>query len=45
MIYKKSKIAFKEFKKINEVNKNKFVVASDIVANKIIREIITTLCE
>jgi N6-L-threonylcarbamoyladenine synthase len=41
ILYKKSRIAFNEFKKINETNKNKFVVA----ANKRIREVLTNLCE
>ncbi|MDA8918168.1 tRNA (adenosine(37)-N6)-threonylcarbamoyltransferase complex transferase subunit TsaD [Candidatus Pelagibacter sp.] len=45
ILYKKSKIAFEEFKKINEVNKNKFVVAGGVAANKRIREVLTNLCE
>jgi N6-L-threonylcarbamoyladenine synthase len=45
ILYKKSKIAFKEFKKMNQENKNKFVVAGGVAANKKIREVLTSLCE
>jgi N6-L-threonylcarbamoyladenine synthase len=45
ILYKKSKIAFKEFKKINEINKNKFVVAGGVAANKKIREVLANLCK
>jgi N6-L-threonylcarbamoyladenine synthase len=45
ILYKKSKIAFTEFKKMNEINKNKFVVAGGVAANKRIREVLTNLCE
>jgi N6-L-threonylcarbamoyladenine synthase len=45
ILYKKSKIAFEEFKKMNEANKNKFVVAGGVAANKKIREVLTNLCE
>ena len=45
ILYKKSKIAFVEFKKINENTKNKFVVAGGVAANKKIREVLTNLCE
>jgi N6-L-threonylcarbamoyladenine synthase len=45
ILYKKSKIAFSEFKKINEANRNKFVVAGGVAANKKIREVLTNLCE
>jgi len=45
ILYKKSKIAFTEFKKMNEINKNKFVVAGGVAANKRIREVLTSLCE
>jgi len=45
ILYKKSKIAFKEFKKTNELNKNKFVVAGGVAANKRIREVLTNLCK
>ena len=43
ILYKKSKIAFKEFKKINE-NSNKFVVAGGVAANKGIRKVLENLC-
>jgi len=45
ILYKKSKIAFKEFKKMNGINKNKFVVAGGVAANKRIREVLTNLCK
>jgi N6-L-threonylcarbamoyladenine synthase len=45
ILYKKSKIAFEEFKKMNQANKNKFVVAGGVAANKKIREVLTNLCE
>jgi len=45
ILYKKSKIAFLEFKKMNETNQNKFVVAGGVAANKRIREVLTNLCE
>jgi len=45
ILYKKSKIAFDEFKKINTTNKNKFVVAGGVAANKRIREVLTNLCK
>jgi N6-L-threonylcarbamoyladenine synthase len=45
ILYKKSKIAFREFKKINKTNKNKFVVAGGVAANKKIREVLANLCE
>ena len=45
ILYKKSKIAFKEFKKMNTTNKNKFVVAGGVAANKRIREVLTNLCK
>ena len=44
ILYKKSMIAFGEFKKMNPDNKNKFVVAGGVAANKKIREILTNLC-
>jgi N6-L-threonylcarbamoyladenine synthase len=44
ILYKKSKIAFEEFKKMNQKNKNKFVVAGGVAANKRIREVLTNLC-
>jgi N6-L-threonylcarbamoyladenine synthase len=45
ILYKKSKIAFEEFKKINKTNKNKFIVAGGVAANKRIREVLTNLCK
>jgi N6-L-threonylcarbamoyladenine synthase len=45
ILYKKSKIAFEEFKKMNKKNKNKFVIAGGVAANKRIREVLTKLCE
>ena len=45
ILYKKTKIAFQEFKKINTTNKNKFVVAGGVAANKNIRQLLTTLCK
>ena len=44
ILYKKSKIAFKEFKKINLNKNNTFVVAGGVAANKKIREILKSLC-
>ena len=43
ILYKKSKIAFKEFRKINK-NGNKFVVAGGVAANKKIRKVLENLC-
>ena len=45
ILYKKTKIAFKDFKKINENDQNKFVVAGGVAANKRIREVLETLCK
>jgi len=45
ILYKKSKIAFEEFKKINKTTQNKFIVAGGVAANKKIREVLTNLCE
>ena len=46
ILYKKSKIAFEEFKKLNSNNnKNIFVVAGGVAANKKIREVLTNLCK
>ena len=45
ILYKKSKIAFEEFRKMNNTNKNKFVVAGGVAANKRIREVLTNLSE
>ena len=45
ILYKKSKVAFKEFKNVNGDKANTFVVAGGGAANKRIREVLTTLCE
>ena len=44
ILYKKSKVAFEEFKKINNHSKGKFVVAGGVAANIKIREVLTKLC-
>ena len=45
ILYKKSKDAFAEFKKMNKTSKNNFVVAGGVAANKKIREVLTNLCD
>ena len=45
ILYKKSKIAFKEFKNINKNINNTFVVAGGVAANKKIRDVLTKLCK
>jgi N6-L-threonylcarbamoyladenine synthase len=45
ILYKKSKVAFKEFKNINGDKDNTFVVAGGVAANKKIRGVLTTLCK
>ena len=45
ILYKKSKVAFEEFKKLNKEKKNTFVVAGGVAANKRIREVLTSLCK
>ena len=45
ILYKKTKIAFEEFKKMNKNNKNKFVVAGGVAANKKIRDMLENLCK
>ena len=45
ILYKKSKVAFKEFKNINRDKDNAFVVAGGVAANKKIREVLIKLCE
>ena len=45
ILYKKSRIAFKEFKNIYGNKSNIFVVAGGVAANKKIRKILTNLCE
>ena len=44
ILYKKSKVAFQEFKKIHNQKNNTFVVAGGVAANKKIREVLTNLC-
>jgi len=44
ILYKKSKVAFKEFKNLNNDKRNIFVVAGGVAANKKIREVLTKLC-
>ena len=43
ILYKKSKIAFEEFKKINKESKDTFVVAGGVAANKRIRTVLENL--
>jgi N6-L-threonylcarbamoyladenine synthase len=45
ILYKKTKIAFNEFEKINEPKEKIFVVAGGVAANKKIRSILINLCE
>jgi len=45
ILYKKSKVAFKEYKDLNGLKNNSFVVAGGVAANKNIREVLTRLCE
>ena len=45
ILYKKSKVAFKEFININGDKEKKFVVAGGVAANKKIRKILTKLCD
>jgi N6-L-threonylcarbamoyladenine synthase len=45
ILFKKTKIAFQEFKKMNNNNKNKFVVAGGVAANKKIRKMLENLCK
>ncbi len=45
ILYKKTKIAFTEFEKVNELNKKNFVVAGGVAANKKIRSMLVNLCE
>ena len=44
ILYKKTKIAFEEFKKQNKTDKKNFVVAGGVAANKKIRSMLTNLC-
>ena len=45
ILLKKTKIAFNEFEKINELKKKIFVVAGGVAANKKIRSMLINLCE
>ncbi|MDC3030952.1 tRNA (adenosine(37)-N6)-threonylcarbamoyltransferase complex transferase subunit TsaD [Candidatus Pelagibacter sp.] len=45
ILYKKTKIAFKEFEKQNDLTEKKFVVAGGVAANKNIRNMLISLCE
>ena len=45
ILYKKTKIAFTQFEKINELNEKIFVVAGGVAANKKIRSMLIDLCE
>ena len=45
ILYKKTKIAFKNFEKQSNPIKKKFVVAGGVAANKNIRKMLTNLCE
>ncbi len=44
ILYKKSKVAFKEFENINRNKEKVFVVAGGVAANKKIRKTLTKLC-
>ena len=44
ILYKKTKIAFREFEKQNKIKKKIFVVAGGVAANKNIRSILDNLC-
>ena len=45
ILLKKTKIAFNEFEKINELKEKIFVVAGGVAANKKIRSMLINLCE
>jgi N6-L-threonylcarbamoyladenine synthase len=45
ILYKKTKIAFSEFEKQNELKQKIFVVAGGVAANKNIRLMLTSLCD
>ena len=45
ILYKKTKIAFNEFEKLNNTQEKKFVVAGGVAANKNIRAMLTNLCK
>ena len=44
ILYKKTKIAFNEFEKLNNLQEKKFVVAGGVAANKKIRSMLINLC-
>ena len=44
ILYKKTKIAFKEFEKQKKIEKKKFVIAGGVAANKNIRNMLKKLC-
>ena len=44
ILYKKTKIAFNEFEKLNNLREKKFVVAGGVAANKKIRSMLVNLC-
>ena len=44
ILYKKTKIAFNEFEKLNNLQEKKFVVAGGVAANKKIRSMLVNLC-
>ena len=45
ILYKKTKIAFRQFEKLNNPNEKKFVVAGGVAANKEIRNMLIKLCK
>ena len=45
ILYKKTKVAFKEFEKQNNVTEKNFVVAGGVAANKNIRNMLLSLCK
>ena len=45
ILFKKTKIAFNEFEKINKLQEKIFVVAGGVAANKRIRSMLTELCK
>ncbi len=45
ILYKKTKIAFKEFEELNNLEKKVFVVAGGVGANKKIRSMLISLCK
>ena len=45
ILYKKTKIAFEEFEKLNDPKEKVFVIAGGVAANKKIRSMLTNLCK